>query len=82
MLYAYIVDNLEKGRIRLSKSSVGALILFVSKKDRGLRLYIDYWRLNCILIKNRYPLPLISKILDRVIGLKYFFKIDIKDIYY
>lgn len=41
-------------------------ILFVPKKDRSLRLYIDYWGLNIIIKKNRYPLPLISKTLNRL----------------
>ena len=30
-------------------------------------------------IKNRYPLPLISELLDRVKGAKYFTKIDVRD---
>ena len=33
-------------------------------------------------IKNRYPLPLVTKIIDRVIGANYFSKIDLKDAYY
>jgi hypothetical protein len=54
----------------------------VPKKDGGLRLYVDYRGLNKVTIKNRYLLPLISKILDRLSGAKYFLKIDLKDIYY
>ena len=33
-------------------------------------------------IKNRYPLPLVTEIMDRVIGANYFSKIDLKDAYY
>jgi hypothetical protein len=40
--------------------------MFVSKKDRGLWLYVDYRGLNAITVKNRTPLPLISKTLDRL----------------
>ena len=82
VLHAYIIDNLEKGRIRPSKSPAGAPVLFVPKKDGGLRLCVDYRGLNRVSVKNRYPLPLISEILDRVTGSKYFSKIDIKDAYY
>lgn len=57
-------------------------IIFIPKKDRILRLYIDYRRLNKVSIKNHYPLSLILEILDRLSGLKYFSKIDLKDIYY
>jgi hypothetical protein len=38
--------------------------------------------LNSVTIKNRYPLPLITKIIDRVTRAKYFSKIDLKDAYY
>ena len=65
-----------------STSPAGALILFVLKKDRGLRLYVDYCRLNKVTIKNRYLLPLISKTLDYLSGAKVFTKLDLKDIYY
>ena len=56
--------------------------MFVPKKDRGLRLYVDYRRLNKVTIKNRTPLPLISKTLDRLRRSKSFTKLDLKDTYY
>ena len=67
-LKRYLVENEVFDRIRPSKSPTGAPILFVPKKDGGLRLYIDYRRLNAVSVKNRYPLPLISEILDRIAG--------------
>lgn len=81
-LRQYIDDNLKAGRIRPSKSPAGAPILFVPKKDGSLRLCVDYRGLNKVTVKNRYALPLISEILDRVQGAKFFTKIDIKDAYY
>jgi len=57
-------------------------VLFVPKKDGGLRLYVDYQGLNNLTKKNRYPLPLISETLDRLIRAKVFTKIDLKDAYY
>ena len=57
-------------------------MLFVPKKDGGLRLYVDYQGLNNLTKKNRYPLPLISETLDRLIRAKVFTKIDLKDAYY
>ena len=56
--------------------------MFVPKKDRGLRLYVDYRKLNKVIIKNRTPLPLISKILDCLRRSKRFTKLDLKDTYY
>ena len=60
----------------------GAPIMFVPKKDGGLRLYVDYRGLNKVTIKNRTPLLLISKTLDRLRHSKRFTKLDLKDTYY
>ena len=81
-LRRYLDENVSSGRVRPSKSPAGAPILFVPKKDGGLRLCVDYRCLNKVSIKNRDPLPLISEILDRLSGAKYFSKIDIQDAYY
>ena len=58
-LRKYIEENLAKGYIRPSKSLVRFPILFVPKKDGKLRICVDYRKLNNIIIKNRYTLPLI-----------------------
>jgi hypothetical protein len=81
-LKEFLEENLEKGFIWESKSPAGAPILFALKKDGSLRLCVDYRGLNAITIKNRYPLPLITEIMDRVMGASYFSKIDLKDAYY
>jgi hypothetical protein len=43
---------------------------------------VDYRGLNRVSVKNRYLLPLISEILDRLSGSKVFSKVDVKDAYY
>jgi hypothetical protein len=43
---------------------------------------VDYRGLNRITKKNRYSLPLISKTINRLKGIKFFIKLDLKDIYY
>jgi len=80
-LKKYIKENLAKGFIRKSKSPAGAPVLFVKKKDGTLRLCIDYRKLNEMTIRNSYPLPLISELIDRVKGAKYFTKLDLKSAY-
>ena len=57
-------------------------MLFVPKKDGGLRLCVNYRGLNAITIKNRHPLPLITETLDRLCGSKCFTKLDLKDAYH
>ena len=70
---------LDSGKIRPSKSPAGAPILFVPKPHgRGLRLCVDYRGLNRVTIMNRYPLPLMNELRDRVAGSRIFTKIDLK----
>ena len=57
-------------------------MLFIPKKSRQLRLYINYRQLNSIIKKDRYPLPLISKIQDRIRNAQIFIKIDLKWAYH
>ncbi|MBW0532849.1 hypothetical protein O181_072564 [Austropuccinia psidii MF-1] len=47
-LRAYISENVDKGFIRPSSSSTGAPVLFFKKKDGGLRLCVDYRKLNAV----------------------------------
>jgi hypothetical protein len=63
-LKKFLEENLAKEFIQKSKSLAGAPILFALKKDGSLRLCVDYRGLNTVTVKNRYPLPLISEIID------------------
>ena len=81
VLRDYIDENLATGFIRHSKSPAGAPIFFVKKKDGSLRLVVDYRGLNKITIRNRYALPLIPTLLERLSGAKYFTKLDLRGAY-
>ena len=70
-------ENLAKGFIRTRFFPAAAPVLFVRKPGGGLRLCVDYRALNAITVKNRYLLPLIQEILDRLVKAKYFTKLDI-----
>ncbi|SJK99846.1 uncharacterized protein ARMOST_03157 [Armillaria ostoyae] len=76
-LNKFLNENLESGRIRESKSPFASPFFFVKKKDGSLRPVQDYRKLNEMTIKNRYPLPLISELIDKLQGVKYFTKLDV-----
>ena len=76
-LDAFLKENLEKGYIRPSKSPMATPFFFVKKKDGKLRPCQDYRYLNEWTIKNAYPLPLISELMDKIKDRKYFTKLDI-----
>ena len=80
-LREYINENLKKGFIRLSSLLAGSPILFVLKKDGKKRLCVDYWKLNAIMMKDHYALPLINELRDRLNGVKVFIKLDLRGAY-
>jgi len=77
-----LAEYLRKGWITPSTSPFGAPILFVSKKDGGLRMCIDYRALNKITVKNRYPLPRIEDLFDQLQGAQYFTSLDLTQGYH
>ena len=74
-------ELLEKGLIRPSSSPLGCPAIFVKKKDKSLRMCVDYRPLNAITIKNKYPLPRIDIIFDQLAKAKVFSKIDLRSGY-
>jgi hypothetical protein len=70
-----------KGSFDIPKSIVNAPILFVEKKDGSFGLHVNYHGLNRLAIKNQYPLPLISKLLDQLTHVKVYTKIDLHGAY-
>ncbi|MCO5586076.1 hypothetical protein L7F22_040015 [Adiantum nelumboides] len=77
-----LTQLLEQGFIRPSVSPWGAPILFQKKKDGTFRLCIDYRGLNQCTVKNKYPLPRIDELFDRLSGAQYFSKIDLRSGFY
>jgi transposase InsO family protein len=81
VLKSQIDELLEKGLIRPSTSAWASSILFVPKKDGGLRMCIDYRALNKATIRNNYPLPRIDEVWDQIGGAKYFSTLDLRSGY-
>jgi hypothetical protein len=74
---AFLEEALATGRIRQSKSPLGAPVFFIKKKDGKLRFVQDYRALNVITRKNRYPLPLIDDLIHWLKNVCYFTKLDV-----
>ena len=70
MFREYVNKMLAKWFITPSKSLLRASVLFTNKKDKDLRLCVDYHGLNAITKKNKHLLPLVKTLLDFFAGVK------------
>ena len=77
ILQRYLTEMLENGIIRPSQSPYSSPVVLVKKKSGELRLCIDYRRLNTATVKDRYPLPRIDDIFDRLFGAQLFSTLDL-----
>jgi len=77
-LTEFLNEQLQKGYIQPSKSPYASPFFFIKKKDGKLWPVQDYRKLNALTIKNRYPLPLIPKIIDKVRDARLFTKLDVR----
>ncbi|MCO5610812.1 hypothetical protein L7F22_065053 [Adiantum nelumboides] len=73
---------LQKGDIQPSSSPFFSPMLLVQKKDGSWRMCVDYKALNKITVKNKFPIPHIDDVLDRLQGASFFNTIDLKSVYH
>ena len=74
----FVKEQLRKEYIQLSKSPQTVPVFFVGKKDGKKRMVQDYRYLNEWIVKNNYPLPLISDVLENIGTKKVFTKMDLR----
>ncbi|KAL5536236.1 hypothetical protein ACEPAF_57 [Sanghuangporus sanghuang] len=55
---------------------------FIKKEDGSLQVIQDYRKLNKGTVKNKYPLPLINELIDKVKDARYITKLDVHWGYY
>ena len=73
----FVKDQLRKRYIRPLKSPQTSLVFFVPEKDGKKRIVQDYQYLNSWMVKNNYPLPLISDLIDSIRKKRVFMKMDL-----
>lgn len=78
----HISKLLKQNVIRKSTSPYAAPVVLVRKKDKSLRLCVDYRQLNANTVKDAYPLPRIDEALEAISNSKYFSSIDLAKGYY
>ncbi|GFT61147.1 retrovirus-related Pol polyprotein from transposon 297 [Trichonephila clavipes] len=77
-----IEEWLEQGVIRESCSDISSPVVVSKKKDGTMRLCIDYRKLNKKIVKDRYPLPIIEDVLDKLGNGKIFTTLDLKNVFF
>src|SRR5260370_16515754 len=75
-------EDTRKCLSRHNKSPWGAPVLFVKKKDGSLRLCVNFRALNKVMEKDRYPLLLITDLLNAPGPARIYSKIDLKHAYH
>ena len=81
-LREFIDEHRRIGFIRPTNSPHGAPILFIKKKDGSLRLCVDFRALKKITKKDRYPLPLVTDLLDAPQKAQIYTNINLRDAYH
>jgi hypothetical protein len=81
-LKEYLTENLRKEWIVPSGAEYGSPVLFAKKPNNGLRLCMNYRKLNARTRKNTYPLPLIEETLERISRARVYIKLDIRQAFH
>lgn len=77
-----VSELLAAGIIEESRSPYASPVILVRKKDGSYRMCVDYRALNKITEKERYPLPVIQDLLDRLVDKKVFCCLDLANGYH
>ena len=82
VLKNYLLKNLTLNRIQKFTSRANASMLFVFKKNDNFQFYVDYKKLNALIIKNKCSFLLIDETLNCFVSAAYFIKLDFKNAYH
>ena len=79
LLREYIQEMVATGKIRHGKGHAGSPVFFVKEKTGKMHLIVDYRGLKAITIKDKYPIPLMTTVMEQVQESTWFTKLDLKN---
>ena len=78
-LKEYIEKMLKTSKIREGSGAAGCPVFFVKEKTAKLRLVVDDRGLNAITIKDVYPIPLMTTLMEQIQGSNWYNTLDLKN---
>lgn len=72
-------DWINEGIVKPCSSEYASPVVVAKKKDGSHRLCVDYRRLNKVVVRDKYPLPVIEYQIDRLAEARVFSTLDFKN---
>lgn len=73
-----VQELLSQGITQYRSSPYASLVVLVGKKDGSWRLCVDYRALNKLIVKDKFPIPIIEELLDELGGSQVYSKLDLR----